>query len=347
MIWMAWRQFRVQAWAGLGALATLALALAVTGPGLAHLYDESGLASCVADHDCESAQRAFAAGVTANDVYPLLFFLSAAVLYLTPAAVGMFWGAPLVARELEAGTLRLAWSQGVTRTRWLATRLGLVGLAAVLLTGLLSLAVTWWSAPIDRAAELPNQQQFPNRFLPLIFGARDLAPIGYAVFACVLGVGVGLLVRRTVPAMAVTLAVLAAVQLAVPLAVRAHYVAPEQVAKPLVLGPGVAQSIRIGGNTMTVSTPVSLPGAWIISVRTIDAAGRPFTGPAPQGCLATTSSPADCDAAINQLNLRQLATYQPAERFGTFQRIEAMVYLVLALVMVGLCGWRIRRLRLS
>jgi hypothetical protein len=56
-----------------------------------------------------------------------------------------------VARELETGTYRLAWTQSVTRTRWLAVKLGVVGLTSVAVAGLLSLMVTWWSSPIDRA----------------------------------------------------------------------------------------------------------------------------------------------------------------------------------------------------
>jgi len=33
-----------------------------------------------------------------------------------PLLIGMFWGAPLISREFEAGTFRLAWTQGVTRS---------------------------------------------------------------------------------------------------------------------------------------------------------------------------------------------------------------------------------------
>jgi len=40
----------------------------------------------------------------------------------TPALLGIFWGAPLIARELETGTCRLAWNQSVTRTRWLTVK---------------------------------------------------------------------------------------------------------------------------------------------------------------------------------------------------------------------------------
>ena len=68
-----------------------------------------------------------------------------------PAIVGVFWGAPLVARELEAGTHRLAWTQSISRTRWLATKVGLVGLAARRRRGGADRLVTWWCGPIDDA----------------------------------------------------------------------------------------------------------------------------------------------------------------------------------------------------
>ncbi|HEV7712958.1 MAG TPA: ABC transporter permease [Asanoa sp.] len=350
MTWLTWRQFRAQGWAVLGGIVVAVLAFAVTGPHLAHLFDTSGVASCLAPADCQSAQAQFAAGVNGSRAYPLLYFAGLGLLYLTPAVLGIFWGAPLIARELEAGTLRLVWSQSVTRVRWVATKMGLIVLAAVLATGLLSLAVTWWSSPIDQAAALAGQGQglgFPHRFMPLVFGARDIVPIGYAVFAFTLGVTVGLLVRRTLPAMAITLAAVAAMQVMVPTAVRAHYVAPEETTTAMTFTPDAPHSIFITDNTLEVSMPVTLPGDWITSVHAVDPAGNPFTGPAPQICLSPTSSLADCDAAINALHLRQLVSFQPAGRYWTFQRLETSVYLVLALALGGLCVIRIRRLRPS
>ena len=68
-----------------------------------------------------------------------------------PALIGMFWGAPLVAREFETGTLRLVWTQGVTRVRWLAAKLGVAGMAAITAGELFSLMVDWWSSPIRKA----------------------------------------------------------------------------------------------------------------------------------------------------------------------------------------------------
>lgn len=116
MIWLTWRQFRVQALALLIPLAALAVALIWTEPGLAHLYDAKGLNRCAVPGDCGQRTTAFLTALQASK-YPLGYFLSGAALYLFPAVIGMFWSAPLIARELEAGTFRLAWNQSVTRTR--------------------------------------------------------------------------------------------------------------------------------------------------------------------------------------------------------------------------------------
>ena len=96
-----------------------------------------------------------------------------------PSLIGMFWGAPLIARELETGTFRLAWTQSVSRMRWLLVKLGLVGLASAAVGGLLSLMVTWWYSPIDKV----NQ----GRFGAAAFGLHGFVPAGYALFAFALG----------------------------------------------------------------------------------------------------------------------------------------------------------------
>ena len=139
------------------------------------------------------------------------------VIEVVPALIGLFWGAPLVARELETGTYRLAWTQ-VTRTRWMATKLGLLGLTSMAVAGVLSLMVTWWSSPLDRVRMTPFMS----------FDQRDLVPIGYAAFAFVLGATVGVLIRRTLPAMATALGGFVAARLVVAHFGRPHLVVPAQ-----------------------------------------------------------------------------------------------------------------------
>jgi ABC-type transport system involved in multi-copper enzyme maturation permease subunit len=142
----------------------------------------------------------------------LLF--QAAGLGLALALVGTFWGAPLVARELEAGTHRVVWNQSVTRRRWWTVKLAVVTAAAVLTAGVATILLTWAAAPVDDLAD--------NHFSTVLFGARNLAPVGYAVFAVALGTVIGLLTRRTLPAMALTFVLFLVAQFAVPNLIRPH-----------------------------------------------------------------------------------------------------------------------------
>ena len=158
----------------------------------------------------------------------LIFYGGIFLLYAVPALIGLFWGAPLVTRELEAGTFRLAWNQSVPRARWIAVKLGLLGLSAMVTAGLLSLMTGWWASPLYRAAQDTRGQNSLSitKFAPPLFGANGIAPIGYAAFAFALGVTAGVLIRRTLPAMAVTLAIFAVIQIFWPGVVRPHLIPP-------------------------------------------------------------------------------------------------------------------------
>ena len=144
MIRLTCLQFRMQAAAAFAALAALAIVLAITGRNLAHLYDISGLATCKVHGDCGTLDDTFLRH------YSFLRNALGPAMLAVPALIGVFWGAPLVARELETGTYRLAWTQSVTRTRWLAVKVALVGIASIAVAGLFSLMITWWFSPIEK-----------------------------------------------------------------------------------------------------------------------------------------------------------------------------------------------------
>src|SRR4029077_4207566 len=122
MIRLTWLQFRIQAVTAVAALAVFAVLLAATGPHLASLYAADGLDSCHGGSSCANLATYFTASL-ARSPYGVLFLLSTGIILLAPAVIGLFWGAPLIARELETGTAALAWNQSVTRTRWLAVKL--------------------------------------------------------------------------------------------------------------------------------------------------------------------------------------------------------------------------------
>jgi hypothetical protein len=344
MIWLTWRQFRAQAITSAAVLAVLAIVLGVTGPGLVTRYNQIGLPTC---HSTCTAL----AGKFINELefgtYGKLFYAGVVVMYLVPALIGIFWGAPLISREFETGSFRLAWNQSVTRTRWVLAKLSLIGLAAVVASGLLSLAITWWASPIEQAL---SDGQSGSHFLPLspvVFGARGIAPLGYAAFAFVLGVTAGVLIRRTVPAMAVTLVIFAGLQILMPTVVRPHLIPPVQVTAPFNANTADVIGINTVGNraTMTLVGNYSVSGAWTLSNQTITPSGRVFDGPPARVCMSTSASQQACNNWVNSLHLRQLITYQPESRFWPLQGAETGVYLVLATGLGALCTWQIRRRR--
>jgi len=123
--------------------------------------------------------------VDSTGPYAAVYPLSIILIALTPAVTGLFWGAPLLARELETGTFALAWSQSVTRARWLAAKLTVGCLAAMAVTEALSLLFAWWAASLGRAAGLggSGNSLAMNQFNPLAFVTHGITPLGYAAFA--------------------------------------------------------------------------------------------------------------------------------------------------------------------
>jgi hypothetical protein len=342
MIWLTWRQFRAQAITAAAALGGIAIFLAVTAPQLINKFNAAGLSTCHAS--CDHLASNFINNVGA--LYTVTFQACVVAMYLAPALIGIFWGAPLIARELETGTHRLAWNQSVSRTRWTILKIGLVGGAAVATAGLLSLVVGWWASPIDSAMNFgqPNSGAGFPRISPLVFATRGVAPLGYAAFAFALGVTMGVFVRKTLPAMAITLAIFIGVQVLMPTLVRPHLIPPVQATAAFNAYDNNEVMISAPGNRMTLVGSFSRPGAWLLSNRTITPSGQLFTGPAGSACLGNGTQNA-CSNWLNSLHLRQQVSYQPASRFWPLQWLEAGIYLILAAGLGWFTVWRIRRRR--
>jgi hypothetical protein len=163
MIWLTWRQLRTQTLVAVAVLAAAAVYLLITGTQLRHSYT-SDLAGCRQFGSCSDVLD----GLQSRYNGPL--DLVGLLLMAAPALVGIFWGAPLIAGELERGTHYLVWNQSTTRARWLAIKLAMVALVAVATVGLLSLLVTWWAGPLDAISG--------SRWGTEMFGARNVAPLG-------------------------------------------------------------------------------------------------------------------------------------------------------------------------
>jgi hypothetical protein len=347
MIWVAWRQFRTQALVALGLLIAFSVLVLVTGLHLRDVYSSLGGARCGTHNDCTA--------LVGHDAQ-LAGLLGPALLAI-PSLLGMFWGAPLVARELESGTYRLAWTQSVTRRRWLTGRVALVGVAALAVAGLASWLVSWWFAPLD-AVKL-------NRFDPSVFTERGTVAIGYAGFAFALGVAAGALTRRTLPAMAATLLGFAGARVAFTFWVRPHLLGATKVLAPVTFGNGVgfvssAHGVSIAANASTI------PNAWMISAALVDrahhavsaaqlhdllvracptiAAGLPQpTGSPPKGPAGPAGGAVlACEERLSH-HLQQLVTYQAPGHYWPLQALETGIFLAGALALIGATVWRVGR----
>jgi hypothetical protein len=348
MTWLTWRQYRVQGALVLAALLALAVVLVLTGLHLVHVYDQ-----CRATGDCAASHF----GTQDNGLQLAL----SALLLVVPAVIGMFWGAPLVAQELETGTNKLGWTQTVSRRRWLGVKLGLLGLCAMALAGLLSLGITWWFSPIDKV--------LAARFGGTEFGLRGIVPVGYAAFAFALGVTLGVLIRRTLPAMAATLVAYVAARVVFTEWIRPRLLAPAHTTVPVGAG-NIAIGVNPAGADLISTTHVVLPNAWVYSATLVDQAGHgPTSKFLAQACPdigsgltrlgiphhlgqgtavvgPTVPGPFQACAAKVAADFHQAVTYQPANRYWDFQAIEAALFIVLALALCGLTFWWVRH-RLS
>lgn len=330
MTWLTWRQFRVPALSVFAGLAVILVFLAITGPDLVGQTDFS-------DQD-------------------VLFSATILLMYVLPAVIGVFWGVPLITREVETGTHSLVWNQTVTRKRWLATKLGIGVVAAMAAAALLSVAVTWWASPIDAMANEQTGRSMLNRMAPVVFAARGIAPIGYAAFAFVLGVAVGIVLRKTVTAMAVTLVVFVGVMVAVPYLVRPYVLPPleDTVAITAENIRGIHGSDEGGLEDITVEEPA---GAWVLANETVDPAGN-VVYPLPdfvQNCMpgpreGDTPPPPEpggvmaCLAKLGENGYQQHLTFQPGYRFWPLQWLELTFFLALSALLTWLCFRRLRHL---
>lgn len=303
MIWLAWRQLRANALLAAAAGTAVVVVLALTR---AHIERHAGSGDL-------------------STGYESLRLLGTGLIGV-PAFIGAFWGAPLLARELEAGTHRLAWTQGITRGRWLTTKLAVTAATAAVLTTVLSLVFTWWSLPFDRLG---------NRIGTANFGQRGIAPVAYAVFALMLGTLAGAILRRTLPAMATTLVGFFIARFAFQWVVRPRLIDPVTLSLPnnsFGQREGVASSY----------------GGWIMSSSTVDANGHVLTTSQVDrllvdSCSLGRDSSADAWAACSdRIGLRDLVKIHPPDQFWTLQAWESACFLALAVLLASACFWWVR-----
>jgi hypothetical protein len=321
--WLVWRQHRQQALAAAVGLLAVALFLVPSGRQMHAAFDELGLEACLrtagdaelipADGGCKQLSEQFSGRFQGVALASLL-------LLFLPALAGLFWGAPLVARELEHGTHRLVLTQGVTRLRWATVKLGLVGAGVVLVAVAYALLVGWWIAPLNDATGY--------RFTWLFFDQQGPVLVAYALFAVALGVLAGTLTRKVLPAMAVTLGGYLATRVLVALMVRPRFLPQRRRTYPVV------------ADTPTESNP--LTGDWVITRGVYSAQGVKLTPGSGAQTVCDSTAAAQCTAKYGAGAYNQ-DVFQPADRFWLFQGIETALFVALAAVLVLAAVHLVRR----
>jgi hypothetical protein len=316
MTWVTWRQYRYQGALAAALFAALAVVLLITGLHAAQVW-HSALTGCAKNGTC--ADLAGSGLSLSSPACATLVVATSAV----PLLPGLFWGAPMVAGELETGTNQFAWTQSITRRHWLAVRTGWLLLSAAVLAGAVSAVVTWWSGPSNAL----NADAFEvNRF-----DITYIVPVGYAVFAMALGICAGTLLRRTLPALAVTLAGFAGLRALTALWLRPHYMTPITVYYKLMGAPS-----GLTGSYLSVSQGIIPPNGQALPSGT----GDVFNGaPVPAVCQQAQNVAA-CMAAHGY---RAYLTYQPANRFWAFQGIETGIFVALAAILLAVTFWVLQR----
>jgi len=323
MTWVTWRQHR-SALAGMAAfLGALAVWVWRAGLGLHHAYAAAAACHPAGSIACADLVSSF------NSMDG--FLAPGWVLQAVPALIGAFAGAPLLAREMETGTFRYAWTQGFGRWRWTLAKLALLAVVVAAAAGAFSVLLSWYYQPYFGAG---NQNLNLYEASPLSGGLFDLRGITFSAWtltAFAIGALAGMLIRRVVPAIAATLVIYAGLAVAAGNFLRQHYLTPLVIRNNFP--PGSPQMLSRwwtrGGQPVSQS----------VASQVLQGAPGQMAGKGGGGVPQSLSSV----QYLSQHGFTQWISYQPASRFWPFQWIEGGWLLALSLILIALTVWLVRR----
>jgi hypothetical protein len=324
MAGVTWRQHRF-ALSGVAALlGALAVYLWIAGLQLHHAY-----AAATACHPASSV-ACLNTVLDFNSTYSPTAETIASLLLAVPALIGAFAGAPVLARELETGTFRYAWTQGFGRWRWTLAKLVPLAIAVAAAAGMFSLLFSWYFRPLFA----------DGAFIPLdskLFELRGVAFAAWTLAAFAIGALAGMLIRRVVPAIAATLAAYTGLALAASLWLRQHYAVPLLTSKLNVPGSAwiLSRWWTKGGTTLSQSAMNQIQGSMALQMMPVVPHGerKVYKG----------RTLLDVQQYLTQHGYTQWTRYQPGSRFWPFQWIEGGWLLALSVLLIAATIWLVRR----
>jgi len=297
MTWVAWRLQRTETLITLAILALLAALLVPTGINMANAYHDAGLGACTAVKTASASACGANVGEFETRFQGLLQLTD--WFTLIPGLIGVLLAAPFIF-DLEHGTYRLAWTQSITRRRWLAGKLALPVAAGAVAAGILILLVTWWRTP---------DVHLNGRMGNGAYDGEGTVAIGYTLFALGLALALGAVWRKAAASLTVAFVGYFVMRILVDTWLRDKLVPPLKT-------------------TFRGDQPASLNHADIISQNVVGHAGVKFGG---GGQVAAPSGRGGSPLFE--------AVYQPASHFWPLQLAETGLFVGLAVLLIGFAAW--------
>lgn len=272
MTWVAWRVQRLQYLAAAGVVLVIGLWLTLSG---------------------SNGSSAWSQASSRGDII---------VLTALPGLLGLALGASLVADEFRHGTNRLAWSQSISRNRWLVGKLAVGTVVVCGLTGLLVPLLGWWSGAVNSGLDVQ----------PKLFDITGVVVVGYALFAFLLGAALGAMIHRPGWAFAAGVPIFALVRLLV----------------------GAVRSTLVSSVSLVQPVQGSEPNGWVLHYgylpfgRTTPAAGRTWSTLSHQAgvCFSRVSSSAGEAHCALVAHLHWVWQYQPESHYWSLQWAETAIF---------------------
>jgi len=325
MAWVTWRQHRLALGGVAALLGALAMWLWIVGRHLHHAYAAATACHAASSPACADLTSSF------NGMYAAL--ANGTALQPVPALIGAFVGAPVLAREMESGTFRYAWTQGFGRWRWALAKLVALAVVVTAAAGAISVLIAWYYQPYFATGNQTLSLTQVSPLTPALFDLHGVAFAAWTLVAFAIGALAGILIRRVVPAIVATLAAYTGLAVAAATLLRQHYLTPLA--------------------TSSLNVPAS---AWITSQWWTKGGKFAFTGlppmqllqqfcPAPPLGSVTRSKPSSVSLAqcLSRHGYTRWTSYQPASRFWPFQWIEGGWLLALSMLLIAATVWLVRR----
>ena len=319
---VTWRQHRIALAGAAALLGALAACLWITGLQAHHADAAAAACHPASSPACQGLSNTF------NGMNG--FLANGFILQAVPLLIGAFAGAPALARELETGTFRYAWTLGFGRWRWALAKLVLLAVAMAAATGALSVVFSWYYQPYFATGNQALGLSEVTPFFPGLFDLRGVAFAAWTLAAFAIGALAGMLIRRVVPAIAATLAAYTGLAFAAGLYLRQHYLTPLLTSNPNVPGSAwiFSQWWTKDGKFAFAVPPFSLVNQLCSSLPD-----------EPQGASAQQAF----FPCFSQHGYTLWTSYQPASRFWPFQWIEGGWLLALSVLLIAATVWLVRR----